>query len=333
MSRYTKNIYTDLAIEAKELIEESDANHFENVPGVSMKTYANESGNIKLTWVRILDAAGEQELGKPIGNYVTIEAPEIKENSIEVQEEVIRYLAEQLQRLIKLPEDATVLVVGLGNWNVTPDSLGPKVVSQTLVTRHIIEEVPSEIDDSVRPVSALSPGVMGITGIETLEIVRGVVDRVKPQLVIAIDSLAARKTSRINATIQITDTGVAPGGGMGNTRKILNQYTLGVPVIAIGVPTVVDAATLVNDTMNKILEDMIRATEEGKAFYEMLTELEDEEKYSLIVELLDPYTENMFVTPKEVDAVMDKLAKIIANAINIALQPGIRMEDINRYTS
>ncbi|MBR1442254.1 MAG: GPR endopeptidase, partial [Firmicutes bacterium] len=144
-------------------------------------------------------------------------------------------------------------------------------------------------------------------------------------------ALAARKTSRINATIQISDTGISPGAGMGNNRKVLNEEELGVPVVAIGVPTVVDAATLANDTMDNMIEAMINECESGSEFYKMLESLDKDEKYRLIRDVLDPYTENMFVTPKEIDAVMERVSNIIANAVNIALHPGITAEDINRY--
>jgi spore protease len=157
------------------------------------------------------------------------------------------------------------------------------------------------------------------------------VERTKPDLVIAVDALAARKTSRINATIQISDTGINPGAGLGNRRMPLNRKTLGVPVIAVGVPTVVDAATLVNDTMDKMLEAMTEEELPGQDFYDMLKNLQDQEKYGLIKDILDPYAGNMFVTPKEVDAVIDRLANIIANALNMALHPGITTDDVNRY--
>ena len=165
-------------------------------------------------------------------------------------------LSKELQHLAKPKKRGTVLVVGLGNWNITPDALGPKVVSRVLVTRHLRDTLPEDIAQTVRPVAAVSPGVMGITGIETGEIVKGIVEKMHPDLVIAIDALAARKTSRINAAIQLSDTGLAPGAGVGNKRKMLSEETLGVPVIAIGVPTVVDAATLVNDTMDRMLTGM-----------------------------------------------------------------------------
>ena len=170
-----------------------------------------------------------------------------------------------------------------------------------------------------------------MTGIETVEVVKGVTDRVKPDLVIAIDALAARKVSRVNSTIQLSNTGVAPGAGVGNKRKTLNKESLGVPVIAIGVPTVVDAATMANDTIEKVIDALIKESKKGSSFYNMLKETAEEEKYTLIKDVLDPYTENMFVTPKEVDAVVENIVNIIANSINIALHPGINIDDINKY--
>ena len=310
------SVRTDLAIEAREMATESQPKQGNELDGVEVET--REEEDYSLTHVRILSEAGSQLMGKPIGNYITIESEKLKENDIECHEEMIRILAENIRALAKLEEGDSVLVAGLGNWNITPDALGPKVVSRILVT--------------VRPVAAISPGVMGITGIETGEIIRGIVDKLHPSLLIAIDALAARRSNRINAAIQMSDTGVAPGAGVGNCRMMLDEENLGIPVIAIGVPTVVDAATLVNDTMDRILGEMIEQTQEGSEFYRMLHSLEQEEKYQMIADILGPYTGNMFVTPKEVDAVVDRLANIIANSINIALHPGITMEDMNRYS-
>lgn len=323
-------IRTDLAIEAREMVAERQNTAETKWRGVEAETL--EQDDYTLTRVRITDEEGSREMGKPIGEYVTIESERLKENGVECHEEIIQLLAEELRRMAKLKSGESVLIAGLGNWNITPDALGPKVVSRILVTRHLQGSLPEEIEKTVRPVAAISPGVMGLTGIETGEIMKGLVERLKPSLLIAIDALAARRSGRINATIQMSDTGVAPGAGVGNKRMMLDRETLGIPVIAIGVPTVVDAATLVNDTMDRILAGMIRQTENGSAFYRMLQDLEQEEKYSMITEMLDPYTENMFVTPKEVDAVIDRLANIIANGINIALHPGITMEDISRYS-
>lgn len=324
------SVRTDLAIEAREMAAESQPKKGNELDGVDVQTQEEE--DYSLTHVRILSEAGSRLMGKPIGNYITIESEKLKENDVDCHEEMIRILAENIRSLAKLGEDDCVLVAGLGNWNITPDALGPKVVSKILVTRHLQGTLPEEIEETVRPVAAVSPGVMGITGIETGEIIRGIVDKLHPSLLIAIDALAARRSNRINAAIQMSDTGVAPGAGVGNRRMMLDEESLGIPVIAIGVPTVVDAATLVNDTMDRILGEMIEQTQKGSEFYRMLHSLEQEEKYQMIADILGPYTGNMFVTPKEVDAVVDRLANIIANGINIALHPGITMDDINRYS-
>lgn len=319
---------TDLAIEA-DVVKESKID--DDIDGVKITIENGLRDDITVTWVEINNETGSQTMGKPIGNYITIESELMKQNSIQLHEDIIKIMAEKLTQLEKLDKNTSILVVGLGNWNITPDALGPKVISKILVTRHLLANLPEEINESVRTVSAISTGVMGLTGMETGEIVRGIVENIKPDLVIAIDALAARKTSRINTTIQISDAGISPGSGVGNTRMALNQDTLGVPVIAIGVPTVVDAATLVNDTMDKILEQMSLQTKNGSEFYNMLKSVNEEEKYSLILDILEPYSGNMFVTPKEVDAVVNGLADIIGNAINIALHPGIDTKDINRY--
>lgn len=323
---WTGSIRTDLAIENREML----GGGREKIEGVRVKT--EEKDGISITHVKILDEKGSKIMGKPKGNYVTIESSAMKENDITVHEKIIKEAAKKLSTLLKIKKNSLVLVVGLGNWNITPDALGPKVISKVLVTRHILDSLPKEIDESVRPVAAVSPGVMGITGIETVEIVKGIVERLKPAAVIAIDALAARKFSRINTTIQMSDTGVCPGAGVGNKRMELSEKTLNIPVIAIGVPTVVDAATLVNDTMDRMIEQMIAGAKSGSDFYEMLRVIDKDEKYELITEILDPYVGNMFVTPKEVDAVVERLANIIANSINIGLHTGITMEDINRYT-
>lgn len=324
----TCGVRTDLAIEARELAQESGND--EALDGVTVQT--ENLSHCTITHVRIDTPSGSEKMGKPIGNYITIESDCLKENDIQRHETIMHETAKNISQLAKLKKNATILVVGLGNWNITPDALGPKVISKILVTRHLHDTLPDELTNTVRSVAAISPGVMGITGIETGEIIKGVVAKLKPDLVVAIDALAARKFSRINATIQMSDTGVSPGAGVGNKRMTLDEKSLGVPVIALGVPTVVDAATLVNDTMDRLLAEMIAQTKEGSEFYKMLHSMDTDEKYQLILEILNPYVGNMFVTPKEVDAVIDRLANIIANAINMALHPGITMEDINRYT-
>ena len=323
------SVRTDLAIEARELAQQNAA-EADRLEGVEVKT--KEDPDYFLNHVRVLSEEGSRLMGKPKGDYITLESEKLKENDAECHKKIIEILAESIRSLAKFGEDDCILVAGLGNWNITPDALGPKVVSKILVTRHLQGTLPEEIEETVRPVAAVSPGVMGITGIETGEILKGIIDKLQPSLLIAIDALAARRSNRINAAIQMSDTGVAPGAGVGNKRMTLDEDSLGIPVIAIGVPTVVDAATLVNDTMDRILGEMMQQTEKGTAFYQTLQSLEQEEKYQMIADILGPYTGNMFVTPKEVDAVVDRLANIIANAVNIAIHPGVTMEDINKYT-
>ena len=322
-----RNLRTDLALENREMLQEGRAES--EINGVEVES--EELGDITVTWVKITNEDGAEAMGKPIGNYITIESESMKENDPESHEEIIKIMAEKLGQLHKLNKDGKILAAGLGNRYVTPDALGPKVIDQLLVTRHMNEILPEELQNHVRSVAAIAPGVMGTTGIETGEIIKGVAERIETDVIIAIDALAARRTSRINATIQITDTGINPGAGMGNARMQLNKETMGVPVIAIGVPTVVDAATLVNDTMNHMLQEMIHEAPKGSDFYKMLVDLEDDEKYGLIKGVLDPNAGNMFVTPKEVDEVIDRLTNIISNALNIALHPGIDDEDIDRY--
>ena len=229
-----KNLRTDLAIELHENIS-NDTNA--EISGVEVTVEQDEALGITVTWVEITNETGAESMGKPIGNYITLESQAIKENSPEAHEEIAKILARKLGYLHHLPKDATILVIGLGNRQVTPDALGPKVCEKLLVTRHLGEDVPQDLQGRLRAVCALSPGVMGITGIETAEIVKGVVEKTKPDLIIAIDALAARHTGRINATIQISDAGINPGAGLGNKRTPINKSSMGVPVIAVGVPT------------------------------------------------------------------------------------------------
>ena len=191
--------------------------------------------------------------------------------------------------------------------------------------------MPDVIDESVRPVCAIAPGVLGITGIETGEVIKSLVDRIKPDLVICVDALGSRKLERVNRTIQIGDTGISPGAGVGNHRMQINEESLGVKVIAVGVPTVVDAATIANDTMDLLLDDLSNKAESGKEFYNMLKSVDRNEKNMLIREILNPFFGELMVTPKDVDQVIDSLSKIIANGINIAVQPNMDMEEINKF--
>lgn len=347
MNKYkNRPIRTDLAIENSEHL----TNNLDgvNVTASTHQKTPNEDDDytkITVTKVEILNEQGSNKMGKPIGNYITLECLGIKENMLEIHNEISEILSNHLKNCLNEQEEfkqnPSILVIGLGNWNITPDALGPKVVSKTLVTRHIKNAIPKEFSGKLNSVSAISPGVMGITGMETVEIVKGLVDKTNPSIVICIDALASRKTSRINTTIQISDTGITPGSGIGNHRKSLNKETLGIPVIAIGVPTVVDAATLASDTIDKILNSMINEVEkteypnriykQDNEFYKMLKNLEEEEKYSVIKEILDPYEENMFVTPKEVDIIIERLSNIISDALNFAVHPKMTKEEISLY--
>ncbi len=251
-------IRTDLALEARERFEEDDV----EIPGVKIHEEYREKTDIRVTKVVIETEKGSKVMGKPRGIYLTLEAPNMSVPDEGYHREISRELAAQIEKLMgNTEEERSVLVVGLGNREVTPDALGPDVVGNLLITRHIINEygkVAME-KDKVNKISAIVPGVMAQTGMETLEILQGIVEQTKPDLMIVVDALAARSTKRLNRTIQISDAGINPGSGVGNHRQALTRETLGIPVIAIGVPTVVDAATIVNDTRESLVEAMSQA--------------------------------------------------------------------------
>lgn len=320
-------IRTDLAIEAREFYNKQE--NRKDIPGVEVDVEHKE--DVTITRVKVVEEVGARIIGKPKGNYITIEVPKLKENDKDLHEDVGRILAEEVASIVHLNDQSVILVVGLGNWNVTPDALGPRVIEHLLVTRHIKEYIPDQIDEGVRSVCAVAPGVLGITGIETSEIIKGIVDRVKPDLVIAIDALASRKMERISTTIQLADTGINPGSGVGNNRKELSRESMGVPVIAIGVPTVVDAATMASDTIDMVIDSLISQSPSGGEFYNMLKGMDRTEKHKLISEVIAPYVGNLMVTPKEIDRLIDDIAIVIANGLNLALHPSIGPEDIDRY--
>ncbi|MBS5824509.1 MAG: GPR endopeptidase [Clostridium argentinense] len=320
------SIRTDLALEAREYYKEKNNSE---IDGVEVNNYTDKQ--VMVSRVKVLNDEGARIIGKPKGNYITLEFADLVHYDGDAKDDVSKTLAKELSKIIKLDDSMTALVVGLGNWNITPDALGPKVVSKLMITRHLKEYVPNSIDEGVRPVCAVAPGVLGITGIETSEIVKGIVDKIKPNIVICIDALASRKTQRVNRTIQIGDTGISPGAGIGNKRMELSESTLGVPVIAIGVPTVVDAATLANDTIDLVIDDLTDEATSGGDFYKILQSLDRNEKQSLIRETLGVKMASLVVTPKDIDMVIDSVSKIIANGINIALQPALTLDDINKY--
>jgi len=235
----TLNFRTDLASERRDIYQK--ANNIEQIEGVET-TGEEINENIKVERVKIKNENGEKALGKPKGNYITIDVKKLKiavEDDIQKASEIV---SSELRNLIDahIQKQEEILVVGLGNIYVTPDSLGPKVINEIDVTRHLINYLPQYVEEGTRSVSAVAPGVLGTTGIETIEILKGIVDNTKPKLVMVIDALASRSIDRISSTIQISDTGIVPGAGVGNTRKEISKSTLGIPVIAIGIPTVVD---------------------------------------------------------------------------------------------
>ena len=293
------SIHTDLALEEKERFE---SDHVE-VQGVILEEEYDKEREIRITKVKIETEKGARAMGKPVGTYITMEAPNMAVPDEEYHREISEELAKYIKELIKIEkEDYVVLVAGLGNRQVTPDALGPHVVDNLAITRHIVKEYGKYAmgEDAVHMTSAIVPGVMAQTGMETLEIIKGIVKETKPDLVIAVDALAARNSKRLNRTIQIADTGINPGSGVGNHRNGITEETIGVPVIAIGVPTVVDAATIVNDTMENLIA-ALETSETLKGVGVVLQGYNSTEKYELIKEMISPHLNGIFVTPKDID--------------------------------
>lgn len=306
-------IRTDLALETQESMRDDEG----EVRGVDFKEEKRDNG-VTVSTVVIQTENAAKAMGRPRGHYVTIEAPEM----VEEDEGYHREISLELARIIKqlLPEEAisedsleaSVLIVGLGNRDVTPDALGPRVIDNMFITRHIIKEFGKYAfgDEKVSKISGIVPGVMAQTGMECLEIVRGVVKETNPDFVITVDALAARNAKRLGRTIQLTDTGITPGSGIGNHRHALNEKSVGVPVISLGVPTVVDAATIVSDAMNSLIDAMSLSN---------LEKLDESERQELARELLSPQLHGMFVTPKDIDESIKRLSFLISEGLNIAL--------------
>lgn len=308
-------IRTDLALETQEKMQEEKV----ELKGVRFKEETIHK-NLIISTVVIETENGAKAMEKPKGTYITIEARDMNEEDESYHREISEQLAKVIKQLIGTKkEDLSVLVVGLGNRAVTPDALGPRVVDNLYITRHIIREYGNYAfgRKHVNRISSIVPGVMAQTGMETMEIVNGVVKETRPDVVIAIDALAARNTKRLNRTIQVTDTGINPGSGVGNHRYALNEKNIGVPVVAIGIPTVVDAATIVNDTMYNLIMAM-NQDRDLKTIGHSLGNLNEAEKYELIRELLSPNLNTMFVTPKDIDESVKRLSYTISEALNIA---------------
>ncbi len=308
------NFRTDLALERKDVYQK--ANKLKQVNGVS-STEENIDNNIKVSRVMIETEEGEQALGKPKGNYVTIDIKKLKLAGEDEIQKASDTLSNELTRIIDSHTDkqGEILVVGLGNIYVTPDALGPKVINEIDITRHIINYLPQYVEEGTRAVSAISPGVLGTTGIETVEILKGIVDNVRPKLIIVIDALASRSIERISSTIQISDTGIIPGAGVGNTRQEISEKTLGIPVVAIGIPTVVELATLVSDGIDIFISQLQEKAESN----DYLNRLQQNDKYEEVKEALNVGEYNMIVTPKEIDELIENMKDIVARGINFAV--------------
>ena len=314
------SVRTDLALEEKERFASDNV----EVQGVVLEEEYDEENEIRLTRVVIETENGAKIMGKPTGIYLTLESPdlalEVEENSRVLQERICDCIRELVFHKISCEDgkELKILFVGLGNRAVTPDALGPYVTDNLCATRHIVKEYGKYAMgmQHVNLVSTLAPGVMGQTGMETVEVVRGVVKETKPDLVIAVDALAARNSRRLNRTIQIADTGIHPGSGVGNHRNGITRESIGVPVIGIGVPTVVDAATIVNDTMENLIL-ALESSEALKSVGEVLRSYNAAEKYELIKELIAPHLNGMFVTPKDVDEMVKQISYTISEGLNL----------------
>ena len=295
---------TDLAVEAAQLWRERGG--VGALPGVESRESKREG--YPVTTVKILDCRGEQALGKPAGTYVTLTLEGLARRENDAFGRAARAVAAELTPLLKLSKGSPVLVVGLGNRSITPDDIGPKAADHTMVTRHLVEQVPEHFG-SFRPVAALAAGVLGTTGVESGQLVRAVAERIRPACVLCVDALAARSVRRVCRTVQVADTGITPGSGVGNAREALNAQTLGVPVIAIGVPTVVDAATLTRDVLAQAGREELEPHALGEA------------------------GGGLIVTPRDIDTQVHDLAKVIGYGINLALHPGLTIQDVELFLS
>ncbi|MHA0855748.1 GPR endopeptidase [Paenibacillus sp. CMAA1364] len=324
------SVRTDLAVDAKEMAERGS-----NIPISGVDEEITESDGIKITRLNVFNEEGSRRIGRVKGHYVTLEVPGLRGGDTGLQGRVAEAFAREFEdflTLIGIQKNSTVLVVGLGNWNVTPDSLGPLVVENILVTRHYFELVPDQVAPGYRELSAIAPGVLGVTGIESSEIVQGIIDRTKPDLIIAIDALASRSLERVNTTIQIADIGIHPGSGIGNKRRGLTKEVLGVPCVAIGVPTVCYASTIVNNAIDLMKKHLDQETQHTRQIMGMLDDMPEEERLALVKEVLEPLGHDLIVTPKEIDEFIEDMANIIATGLNAALHEAVDTTNVGSYT-
>lgn len=314
-------VRTDLALEAAEPFKNEN-----NLPyGVTVDEDYDEINEIRVTIVDVMSDIGAKKLGKPIGKYITVETPHMDEPDDGYHQEITKILIKQLMQLLPGLSQKKILVAGIGNREITPDALGPLVVEHLFITRHLFQMYAptSSILKGLGNISAIAPGVMGQTGMEGQEIIHGIIEETKPEVLIVIDALAARSTQRLNRTIQLTNTGIHPGAGIGNHRNELTEKTLGIPVIAIGIPTVIDAATIVTDTMQNLFEALKNEAKQSADIYRKDTSLKSilesfdiQEQHALMREIMDPGMMDMFVTPKDIDETIGRISFTISEAIN-----------------
>lgn len=316
------NLRTDLAIEGREIAAEQG--QIEGVESEELKIK-----NTLITRITVINEQGAKTIGKPIGKYITIEIADTSGDS-EAFTNAIEVISHEIAQMCGLKNEDTVLIAGLGNMKVTPDALGPKAVERVMVTRHLKENAPEFFNNSgLRQVAAISPGVLGQTGVETAEIIKGVIQKINPTVLIVIDALASRKMKRLATTVQISDTGIVPGGGVNNARGEISNYTMGIKVISIGVPTVVDAATLSSDVIDEVLKSV--GQKAGGEVIKLFEEYSKKDKYELIKESLTPYDLNLVVTPKDIDFIIGEVSKTVGYAINKAMHNHITIEDMDAF--
>lgn len=307
----------DLAVEAHELLRGAAD---KEVPGVIEQVRQGEY--VKVNTIIIKDENGAKRMGKPVGTYVTIESPPLKINDPYVKSEIIEVMEKSMHSLLgnRLKPGDTVLLVGLGNWRATPDSLGPKFIEYSPITRHYHQHAPQALVEGMRPVCGIAPGVLGITGLETFEVIKGVVENVKPAAMVVVDALAATNVDRIGTTIQMANTGIQPGAGVGNARVALTEEALGIPVIAIGCPTIVNASIIAHEAIRKFclnsgaMFNDIQAVEATKA-------------------VLSRFGGNLGVTPQEIDDIVENTSRILAMGVGKSLFPGIAQEQLELYAT
>lgn len=313
------NFRTDMADERVDTYKQ--VNNLTEIDGIKVESKTEDI--LTITTVDVLNENGKNAVKKDIGKYVTMEMKEIEYLTDEQKQKVIEALADQIRTVIGRDVNS-IMIVGLGNAEVTPDALGPKVVSFVNVTRHMLMYAKEYVEPGTKEISAISPGVLGTTGIETEEIVESVTKFVKPDVLIVIDSLASMSMSRIGKTIQLGNTGITPGAGIGNKRRALNKEGLGIDVIAIGVPTVVDMATITNEAIDKLTDSLKNEATNymnhglnKEKIEEIFSLFDRDDRYNMIANAL--HTDNYIVTPKEIDNVILKISEIIASGLNLAL--------------